>query len=112
MDIQLLRYLVNDAEERIDELTPNDQAQQAALGVGRQLIGDGGQLGNLTQNQRYTYESYLRPLMEDVPCDGMLGDQESCTGNGVIDQEDLLLCYQQDEMRCQICRYDAEKWDE
>lgn len=112
MDIQLLRYLVNDAEERIDELTPNEQTQQAALGVGRQLIGNGGQLDNLTPNQRHTYESYLQPLMEDVSCGGMLGDQESCNGNGVIDQEDLLLCYQEDEMRCQICRYDAAKWGE
>lgn len=112
MDVHLLRYLVNDAEDRIAELTPDDQAHQSALGVGRLLIGNGGHLDNLTPKQLYTYETYLQPLMENVPCDGMLGDAESCNGNGVIDEEELLLCYQEDEMRCQICRYDADKWGE
>jgi hypothetical protein len=34
---------------------------------------------------------------------------DTCVHGGIIDDESLLLCYQEDEFMCQNCRFDSER---
>ncbi|MCP4115370.1 MAG: hypothetical protein GY737_08170 [Desulfobacteraceae bacterium] len=71
----------------------------------------------LSKKQVYHYENVLKPLLENVPCEGpvgMIDDEEgnwvsSCVHGGVIDDESLFLCYSEENFICQNCRHDVGK---
>ncbi len=41
----------------------------------------------------------------------MLDDDLNTCGS-FIDEHSLLIAYQTDDMRCQLCRYDSDKWND
>ena len=114
MNLDVLKYLVKNAPERIEDLAEEmDLKPDAAMGISRQLIGDDGDISKLTQNQTLYFEKVIQPLIENVRCYGMIGDFEdgnsSCNGSDYIDDDELISCYEIDEFYCQHCRYAQEK---
>ena len=116
--IEVLQYLINDNIESIlnfaDEC--NVSNSDATIGVAKLLVGNSGQIQSLKSKQLYHCKTVIEPLINDVRCDGMVGDLEdgssSCNGGDYIDEDSLLIAYQTDDMRCQICKYDFDKWNE
>ncbi len=112
MKIDVLEYLVRNEPNRIeDQLQGSKHDPAAALGVAEFLIGHQGNISLLSEKQRFYWDAYLKPLLHEVPCEGVMNDTEhdTCTGNGFVDEESLLLSYQEGEFVCQLCRYDREK---
>ncbi|EGQ7763271.1 TPA: hypothetical protein ACVOZB_004686 [Vibrio diabolicus] len=117
MDLEVLQFLLDN--ERIIEESAADAGldESISIGIGRKLIANDGDLEELSSKQMYHYQQVLQPLLENVSCDGVMGMMETddgdwvdtCNGDGVIDDESLLISYQEDDFKCQICRYDAEK---
>lgn len=111
MNLEVLNHILDNAPETIAErVQGTGHDPDAAVGVGKLLLGNGGNIDALSKNQRFYYDNYIKSLLEDVPCDGILGDPEfdSCTGTGDVDDESLLLSYQEDRFLCQHCRFDLE----
>jgi hypothetical protein len=109
MNIVALRHVVENNPELIEENVPARGNPAAAIGVAKFLVGNNGNVEALSENQRYHYENYIRPLVENVPCSGVFGPEDEdgnggCIGNGRIDDEDLDGCYILDEMLCQECQ--------
>lgn len=109
MNLDVLKHLVKNDPETITRGVQKKHDPKAALGVANFLIGNNGDVEKLSPKQRYYWTRYIRPLIEDVPCEGVFGDGEVCTGNGFVDDESLLLGYQDDSLLCQVCRYDRDK---
>lgn len=109
MNIAALRHIVENNPELIEENVAARGNPTAAIGVAKLLVGNQGNVDALSENQRYHYESHIRPLIENVPCDGVFGPEDEdgnggCIGSGRIDDEDLEGCYMLDEMFCQECQ--------
>lgn len=109
MDVDVLKHLVrNDPMFIEDAADLGGHDPQAALGVAAFLLGNAGRVESLSSEQRFYWDKYVRPFLEDVPCDGALGDSGACAGTGKIDEESLLTCYQNHTFLCQPCRYNRE----
>ncbi|MCG9640815.1 hypothetical protein L1D22_13050 [Vibrio sp. Isolate34] len=116
MDLEVLGFLLDNGSI-IEESAENVSLDEStSIGIGHKLIANGGDLNELSSKQMYHYEQVLQPLLENVSCDGVMGMMETddgdwvdtCNGDGVVDDESLLISYQEDDFKCQICRYDAE----
>ena len=110
MNIAVLKYLTdNDPSFVTDATDLGGHDAKAALGVAAFLLAHNGEIERLSPNQRFYWDKYIKPFLQDVPCEGVLGDSGACSGNGRIDNESLLLSYQDHKFLCQLCRYDREK---
>ncbi len=113
MNIEVLSHIVNNSVELIERLADENGLDcSASVGVAKLLIGNNGNISELSPRQKHHYEKCIQPLIEDVPCEGVIGPVEegsTCSGNGYIDDESLLGCYLEDDFKCQLCRYDSEK---
>lgn len=114
---EVLNYIVNNSPELIEELAEeNSLNEEASIGVAKFLLGDDGNFDQMSQKQRHHFEKTIKPLIENVRCDGMIGDHEdgtsSCIGNEVIDEDSLLQAYECDDMRCQHCIAETNIWHE
>lgn len=116
MNLEVLNYVVENAVERIEDLAEeNGLDPSASVGVAKFLIGHNGDLSSLSSKQMFHYEHAIEPLIERVPCEGVIGyveEGDTCNGDGYIDDETLIFCYIDDDFKCQICRHDAEKMQE
>lgn len=108
MNIKLLEYLVKSAPERIETLAMENKLEpKVTSGIAQYLIGQNGDLSALTDKQRFHYESCIKPLLEKVPCEGVIGlveDGNTCCGDNFVDEESLLISYIEDNLKCQQCR--------
>ncbi|EGQ8490968.1 hypothetical protein GTP20_23820 [Vibrio alginolyticus] len=119
MSLEVLGFIFDNCPEKIEELAEGSKVKNVDVSLRLAgLLGHGDiTLEELTEAQVYHYEKSMRPLIENVPCDGVLGIIENddgeyvdtCNGNGYIDEESLLISYQEDDFKCQICRFDAER---
>jgi hypothetical protein len=117
MNLQVLEYLIENPDKLEDQAKDVGVDGGASIGIAKLLLAEGGNLDVLKGKQQYHYEHVLRPLLENVPCDGVVGiieDEDgavvsSCVQGGFIDDESLYICYLEDDFNCQNCRYDAEK---
>lgn len=110
MNLDALKHIVQNDPSYIEELVGHTQYDSAStLGVAKLLLGNGGNAEALTGPQRFHYTRFIRPLLEDVPCSGVMDDPDTCTGNGLVDDESLLMSYQEGTFLCQHCRYDRDK---
>jgi len=108
MNLVVLNYVIENKHERLaDSVTQANTSFDAAVGVGKLLLAHNGDPSVLMGNQVYIYEKCILPLFK-VACHGVFGE-ETCTGNGFVDDESLLLSYQEDEFLCQHCRFDSER---
>jgi hypothetical protein len=114
MNLDVLNHIIKNEPERIEGLAAETgQDAQAGLGIAAQVLSKKGDVSTLSQKQKFVFDKCVRPLIEAVPCEGVIGynddGEDTCSHGGVIDDESLLRCYQEDEFMCQNCRYDAEK---
>ncbi|WP_143006746.1 hypothetical protein [Aquimonas voraii] len=117
MNTKVLSYLLTERQELIESrLQGTAYDSRATIGVAKILAANGGKTSSLSAAQLYHYETFLKPLLH-VYCEGPVGfvgpdsEASSCVGSGVIDDETLLLCYQEDDFLCQSCRHDRSRFD-
>lgn len=117
MNLSVLNHLVENDEHYI-----LDRASDIGLDGGISVIvatilrDNDGDLSSISGRQVYHYEHVIRPLLEDVVCEGPIGfieDDEgnyesSCVNGGYVDDESLYQAYLEEDFKCQICRYDME----
>ena len=119
MSLEVLGFIVDNCPEKIAELAKKNKIRNVDVSLRLAgLLGHGEKtVEELTEAQMYHYEKSMLPLIENIPCNGVLGIIENedgeyvdtCNGNGYIDEESLLISYQEDDFKCQICRFDAER---
>lgn len=82
---------------------------QVAEGIGRKIIFDRS-IKNLSKKQLGVYSKDILPLLEPK-CVGVMGweDLDNCIGNGVVEDESLLISYLEKDMVCQHCRYERQR---
>lgn len=117
MNLAALDHIVKNNPELIEENVPAKADSAATLGVAKFLVGKDGNIDALTEKQRFHFDNYILPLIENVECDGVFGHdiesgEDGCVGNGRIDDEDLDDCYMIGEMLCQECQYVNNKMHE
>jgi hypothetical protein len=104
LNLDLLAYLIGKGARHIEEAVEGTgYLPKTVIGVGTYLLDIDGNVDLLTAKQKVTFDRFLRPLMFDVPCQGLSGPG-TCEGNGLIDADLLLKCYRDDEFRCRGCR--------
>lgn len=117
MYLEILRILIvnkNILEEKSKEVHLDSGV---LVGIVKKLIGNDGDLSQLSSKQIFHYNNVIKPLIERVPCSGVMGFvqtengkwHDTCNGDGVIDEESLFISYQEDDFKCQICRFDSDK---
>lgn len=112
----VLEHILCSNEELITDTAKENGVNNsdASIGVAQFLIGDPENFSKMSKNQKYHYDNAIKPLINNVPCDGMLGTHEdgssSCIGNDYIEEDNLLIAYQTDDMRCQQCIYTTNAW--
>ncbi|MFJ5538987.1 hypothetical protein [Vreelandella titanicae] len=109
MNLEVLQHIVRNEPERIEALANESGLDaSASIGVAEFLAGNDGDVSLLSSKQQYHYDNAIEPLAQNVPCDGVFAD-DTCTGDGVIDDELLLGCYLEDNFLCQHCRFDSDR---
>jgi hypothetical protein len=104
IDLNVLAYLLGKGKSHIEAAVKGTQyLPRTVFGIGTNLIDTDGNIDLLAPKPRATYEKFLKPLLFDVPCQGLSGP-ESCQGNGRIEGELLLKGYRDEELRCSACR--------
>ncbi len=103
-DLNLLEYLTGKGVQHIEEAVKGAQhLPKTVVGVAIHLLDMDGNVDLLTSKQQLTYEKFLKPLLFDVPCQGVSGPS-SCQGNGLVETEALIACYNSGEFLCRACR--------
>lgn len=111
MNLEVLNHIVTNAPEFIEGLAEENMLDgQASIGIAKILLGNNGDLAELSGKQNFHYEKCIMPLIENVQCEGVFGP-ETCTGTGYVDDESLLGCYISGKFQCQLCQHDAGKID-
>lgn len=104
IDLDLLTYLIGKGKSHIEKAVQGTQyLPRTVIGIGTNLLDTDGNIDLLASKPRATYEKFLKPLLFDVPCQGLDGPQ-SCQGSGTIEAELLGKCYRDEELRCSACR--------
>ncbi len=104
LDLDLLEYLVGKGTRHIEAAVEGSgYLPKTVIGLGIFLLDNEGDVDLLTAKQKVTFERFLKPLLFEVPCQGISGAQ-SCRGDGRIEANLLLKSYRDDEFRCGRCR--------
>lgn len=104
IDLDLLAYLLGKGSSHIEEaVAGTGYLPRTVAGLVTFLLDIDGEVDLLTAKQKMTFDRFLKPLLFEVPCQGLSGP-ESCRGTGLIEQNLLLKCYRDDEFRCSSCR--------
>lgn len=103
----LSEILTNQVEILEESANDNGVDVETILGVARDAAANG--YDQLTDKQKYRFDQTIRHLIEDVECDGYQGlygeDDPIC--EAILDDDDLVECYQEDNFLCEDCRADA-----
>ena len=104
IDLNVLAYLLGKGKSYVEKAVQGTgYLPRTVLGIGTNLIDTDGNIDLLAPKPRATYEKFLKPLLFDVPCQGLDGPK-SCQGKGIIEEELLLKSYRDEELRCSACR--------
>ena len=117
MDLEVLNLLLDNPSYIEDRANDADVDSDASIGIIKKLIGRKGDYSSFGYKEMYHFNNVIKPLIEQVHCEGVIGMIEddngdwvsSCSGDGFIDEESLLMSYQEEDFKCQICRFDADK---
>lgn len=112
LQINVLQHLLTNCEEYITNLAEENGIKntEATLGVAKFLVSHPENFIKMSSNQKFHYTTAIEPLINDVCCDGMTGEDGSCLGNGFIDEYSLLGAYLEQDMRCQHCITTTDSW--
>lgn len=114
--IIVLQYILDNCEEYIADLSEENGITNtdASIGVAQFLVANPENFSKMSKNQKFHYETAIKPLIDHVSCDGMIGEHEdgssSCIADGFIDEDSLLAAYMAQDMRCQHCIYSTDSW--
>ena len=117
MNLEVLGFLI-DNESYIEDMAESAKVDSSAsLGIAKSLLANDGDVSLLSAKQIYHYDEVIKPLLENVQCEGPIGmmDDEdgnwvsSCVNGGIVDDESLYQSYLEEDFKCQICRYDSER---
>lgn len=114
--IEVLQHILDNDVVYIENLAKANGLSnpEASVGVAKFLVADSENFSKMSVNQKYHYDNGIKALINKVPCDGMIGMHEdgtsSCIGNEFIEGENLLMAYQTNDMRCQQCMDETERW--
>lgn len=111
--IEILESIVNDNEELIRDLAQANKVSNpdVSIRVAKFLVADANNFSKMSEKQKYHYENAIEPLINDVPCEGMIGEYDSCRGTGFIYEENLVWAYRDQDMRCQECIGEKNRWN-
>ncbi|NOU50918.1 hypothetical protein HG263_10285 [Pseudoalteromonas sp. JBTF-M23] len=117
MNLEVLDFLLNNESYIEDMASSSGLDSNASFGILKLLIANKGDISVLKGKQVYHYDNVIKPLLQNVQCEGPIGaieDEEgnwvsSCVNGGIVDDESLYQSYLEDDFKCQICRYDTEK---
>lgn len=117
MNLEVLGHIINNDVERIEELAEEGGYDAvASVGIAKMVLAKGGDVVTLSDRQTFLFKQCVLPLIENVPCEGVIGYVEdggdTCLSGGVIDDESLMGAYLEDDFKCQHCRYEAERMAE
>lgn len=108
MNIEVLQYVIDNESGRLfDTVSESGATMDAAIGVAKLLLANNGDTSILKGKQIYVYEKCIEPLFH-ISCEGIYGEG-TCTGDGMVHEDSLLLCYQEDSFLCQHCRFDRDR---
>lgn len=104
LNMKLLAYLTGKGAPYIEAaVSQSKYLPRTVIGVGTYLLDNEGDVDLLTSKQKLTFDTFLKPLLFDVPCKGNAGDS-CCKGIGLIDEATLMTCYFNNDFRCRACR--------
>jgi hypothetical protein len=104
IDLDLLAYLIGKGSRHIEAAVEGTgYIPKTVIGLGTFLLDVDGDVDLLTAKQKVIFDKFLRPLMFEVPCQGLSGT-ETCGGTGLIEGDLLQKCYREDAFRCSRCR--------
>lgn len=117
MNLEVLNHLIQNDVERIEQLAAKGKVDAvASVGIAKLIAAQKGDVTSLSAKQAFLFDTAVRPLIVNVPCEGVIGLMEdgsdSCVSGGFIDDESLLLSYLDDDFKCQHCRHDAERMND
>lgn len=119
MNLEVLKFLLeNDYIE--ENAKVNNVDAKPSIGIAKLILSNNGSLNKLSENQMYHFNTVIKPLMENVQCEGPIGMIEdengntvsSCVNDGIIDDESLIQSYLEGDFKCQLCRFDSNKLHE
>lgn len=117
MNLEVLDFLLINEHYIEEKANEANLDSNVSIVIAKLLAANNGELSTLKGKQTYHYDKVFKPLMEQVPCCGAIGmieDEDgnfvdTCTSGGVIDDDSLFQSYQEEDFKCQNCRYDAEQ---
>lgn len=114
MNLEVLNHLIHNDVERIEALATYKKLDAtASVGIAKFVSAQNGDVTSLSGRQTFLFDTAVRPLIQNVRCEGVIGlledGSDSCVNDSIIDDESLLLSYIDDDFKCQQCRYDAQK---
>ena len=100
IDLEILKFLIEG--EYFED-------HSAALGIAKKILAE-STIKNLSEKQNDVYQKEIEPFFSPR-CVGVMGwdDHDTCNGDGIVDEDSLLISYLEDDMVCQTCRYDRDK---
>jgi len=105
MNLDALTEIVENQDNYLE-----GQANDLGLKVGSvraaTLIVDDEGYDALKGKQVWVFDNAVRPLIEDVPCDGYRGPfgEDDIECNNLVDDDDLVESYQSDSFLCGYCQ--------
>lgn len=117
MDLEVIEFLLDNESYINEQAESKGLKPEVSLVIAKILLDNKGDLTSLKGRQSIHYERVIKPLLEDVECVGPIGlieDEDgnfvsSCVNGARVDEDSLLISYQEDDFLCQICRFDQEK---
>ncbi len=117
MNLEVINHLIDNEHYIMEKAADCGLDGSISLIVAQILRDNNGELSSIKGKQIYHYENVIRPLLEEVVCEGPIGFVEdedgnyesSCINGGIVDDESLYQAYLEEDFKCQTCRYDAEK---
>lgn len=109
MNVEALKYIIKNNPEIIEDSARSNSADPDTVkGIARFFVDHS--YNNLSDKQQYHFDKSIRPLIEDVKCEGYTHELEDvpayCPAN--IKDEDLIDCYQYQEFYCDSCKEQSE----
>ncbi len=108
MNLNALDFLVRNREELIREsANDNNLNEDNVWGVAQKVVGEKS-IEALSEKQRYLFDNALRPLIENVSCQGWFDEFDGDEGShfdcqNTVEERRLIECYQAESMLCESC---------
>lgn len=108
MNLNALREIIENHEHLLVERAQSMGLEEQSVRAAALIVDDRG-YDALVGRQIWVFDNAVRPLIEDVSCDGYQGlfgeDQNECPN--ILEDDDLVECYQNESLLCEACQGNA-----